>query len=167
MIEIFKNFNLKAIRRSIAGDQVRSDLKSLVFNCFGIDINNTTIEEKTLIRDLMVHYGRTQRKLTNGRYFIDKFEPSEAIDIVPDIRYDEYEKDELFWIKNEVKGFLIFLERDGIEPANIYEEENNKKIKENADLIIKWPTFTSEELNVEILKYAKDAICNWFKFVKI
>ena len=45
------------------------------------------------------------------------------IPIIPDMRYSEYENDEVYWLKVEKKGLLIFLEREGIEPANKYEEK--------------------------------------------
>jgi hypothetical protein len=168
MIEVFgKRFGIKSSRRSIAGDQVRKDLEDLVWDKFGIDVNTPTNEEKTLIRDLMVHYGRIQRTLTNGRYFIDKFERSEYIDIVPDIRYAEYERDELYWIKNDMNGFLIFLERDGISPANVYEETNNKIVKSQSDYVVNCPTFSSDVLESEMLKIARTVINEWLKFIKI
>ena len=168
MITTFGDFfKLKATRRSIAGDQVRKDLKSLFSRKFGINIQSPTNEEKTLLRPIMVEYGIAQRKKTNGRYFIDKYVPSEFIDIVPDIRYTVYEKDELQWITQEVGGFLIYLERDGIPPANIYEEENNKVIKENANFVLNVPTFSEDELPKSILLYSKIVIDEWFKFVKV
>jgi hypothetical protein len=168
MITTFGDFfKLKATRRSIAGDQVRKDLKSLFSRKFGINIQSPTNEEKTLLRPIMVEYGIAQRKKTDGRYFIDRYVPSEFIDIVPDIRYALYEKDELQWITQEVGGFLIYLERDGILPANIYEEENNKIIKEKAHFVVNIPTFTQEELPITILPYAKSVIDEWFKFVKV
>lgn len=168
MIKTFEDFfKLKATRRSIAGDRVRKDLKSLFLRKFGINIQNPTNEEKTLLRPLMVDYGRIQRKLTNGRYFIDKFEPSEFIDIVPDIRYTEYPNDELQWITQEMGGFLIFLERDGILPANVYEEENNKILKEKAHFVLNVPTFLQEDLQTAILPYAKTVIDEWFRFIKV
>ena len=166
LIQTFGDFfKLKSVRRSIAGDKVRNDLESLVSEKFGIDIQTPTNEQKTLLRPFMVSYGRIQRELTDGRYFIDKFEPSGFIDIIPDIRYAEYEKDELYWIKEEKKGFLIYMERDGILPANIYEEENNKLIKEKADYFLDWPNFSENELKIEPLRYAKVIIDEWFKYI--
>lgn len=168
LIKIFDEFfNLKSIRRSIAGDKVRNDLESLVSEKFGMNIQTPTNEEKTLLRPLMVEYGRIQRSITNGRYFIDSFEPSGLINIIPDIRYAEYEKDELYWITEEKGGFLIYMERDGILPANIYEEENNKIIKEKANFVLNVPTFTQEELPTLIIPYAKSVIDEWFKVLKI
>jgi hypothetical protein len=136
MILAFKNeYGEIACRKSIAGDQIRRDLKYICKEKFNIDPNDCTSEEKNIIRPFMVEYGRIMRNLFKGRYFIDNFIPSGYIDIIPDIRYDEYEKDELYWLKNEKNGFLIYLERAGIEPANTYEKFNNEKLRKNADII--------------------------------
>ena len=162
IIEEFKIFDIVAARRSIAGDRVRADLKDLIWDKFKIDATNPTNEQKTLIRPIMVEYGRIQRIITNGRYFIEKFVQSSNIDIVPDIRYAEYDKDELYWIKEEMDGFLIYLERDGVLPANIYEEKNNSIIRDKADLVIAVPTYRSDVLKTEIIKWGKLAVLEWF-----
>ena len=61
------------------------------------------------------------------------------IPILTDIRYAEYENDELFWIKHEKRGILIFLEREGVCPANQFEEKNNIILKNNAVNRLKTP----------------------------
>lgn len=159
MIKVFKEkYKLNANRISLAGDTVRLDMQKFIWDKFQIDVWNPTMEEKTLIRPLLVEYGRVQRELTKGRYFIDKFKPIGDISIAPDVRYAENKKDELYWITEEVDGFLIFLERDGNFPANSYEEVNNQKIKEKANLILNIPTFKKSEIESETLKYAEFAV---------
>lgn len=168
MINLFNDlFKLKAVRRSIAGDQVREDLKDLVLEKFGINIYTSDRTQKNIVRPLMVEYGRIQRLLTNGRYFIDKFVSSEdVIDIVPDIRYAEYEKDELEWVLDEKNGFLIYLERNSIDPANEYERINNIKIKDRANLVLNWPDI-EEDFDINTKSYAKIVITEWFKSLKL
>ncbi len=150
LIKKFKErYNLSSKRCSIAGDTIRKDLKSFILDKIGIDIESTTPEEKTLLRPIMVEYGRYMRNKTEGRYFIEKLKKNKNfgvgfVPIIPDIRYVEFEKDELYWLKKESKGLLIFLERKGINPANKFEEENNKKLKKNADLVFKIPNFKCE-----------------------
>lgn len=140
LIRVFKeNFKIKAIRRSIAGDQVKKDLKDLLHKNLSIDsfTENFTVKEE--IRPLLVEYGKLMRNKTNGRYFIEKFVKEEnSINIIPDIRYVEYSKDEAHWLKNEMNGFLIFIERDGILDANDTEKVNNKIIKEMSDYYMTW-----------------------------
>jgi PKD repeat protein len=88
-----------------------------------------------------------QRNKTQGRYFIEKFEPSiDKINILPDIRYVEYPEDEVYWLKNETKGLLIFVERKGIYDANDTEKVNNTIIKNLADYTVKWATLDEQSL---------------------
>jgi hypothetical protein len=94
----------------------------------------------------MVEYGRYMRNQTEGRYFIETLNKNKQfaknfVPIIPDIRYAEFEKDELYWLKNEKKGILIFLERNGIKPANEFEEKNNILLKEEADFVFEIPNF--------------------------
>jgi hypothetical protein len=151
-----KKYKITAKRCSIAGDTIRKDLKSFILDKTGVDIECATPEEKTLLRPIMVEYGRYMRNKTQGRYFIEKIKQNkdfgaDFIPIIPDIRYVEFEKDELFWLKKENEGLLIFLERKGIEPANKFELENNKKLKKNADLVFNIPNFKS---NIALKNYS-------------
>jgi hypothetical protein len=139
-------YDLKAKRSSIAGDLIREDLKSLIYNKLKLNINPNEASQKTLLRPLMVEYGRYMRNQTKGRYFIESLNKNKEfgkkfIPIIPDIRYAEFEKDELYWLKNEKKGILIFLERKGINPANEFEEKNNIILKKHADFVFKVPYF--------------------------
>jgi hypothetical protein len=149
-----EKFKIKAIRRSLAGDAIRKNLKDVSKTHFNIDIENPTIEEKKLIRPFMVEYGLLMRKLSEGRYFIDQFQESGCIDIITDIRYTEYPKDELYWLKEEKRGFLLFLERDCITPANEHEEKHNKILKIESNLYLKIPTFDNDMEN-QLSKYAE------------
>jgi len=144
------NFNLEAKRYSIAGDTIRKDLKEMIFNKINVYIDMESPKIKENIRPLMVEYGRCMRNHTKGRYFIDILNKNKEfgrnyIPIIPDMRYSEYENDEVYWLKVEKKGLLIFLEREGIEPANKYEEKNNKILKKAADFILKVPTVLNTE----------------------
>ena len=126
-------------RKSIAGDTVKGDLQELLERKFKMDSFTEITEEKEFMRPLLVEYGKMQRAKTQGRYFIEQFEiEQDIINILPDIRYVEYPKDEVFWLKNEVNGFLIFLERENVYDANDTERVNNKIIKEMADYKLKW-----------------------------
>lgn len=162
-------YNTEAKRCSIAGDVIRKDLKDMIFSKinFEFDINNPLHKES--IRPLMVEYGRYMRNQTKGRYFIDKLNKSSNfgknyVPIIPDIRYCEYENDELYWLKTEKKGMLIFLERDKNPPANEFEKKNNIILKKNADVIIKIPNFyNAEEYAIFIQKYLDKIITTYLK----
>ena len=100
-----------------------------------------------------------QRNKTQGRYFIEQFQPEQdAINILPDIRYVEYPKDEVYWLKNEMNGFLIFVERIGILDANDTEKINNKIIRNMADYIVSWDTLSEQNDRGNIDSYAQEVI---------
>ena len=139
LIREFKKINKEAVRKSIAGDIIKNDLNYLTIPKLDINCFTENTSEKELIRPLMVEYGKLMRNKTKGRYFIDNFKvENDKINIIPDIRYVEYEKDEVFWLKNEKNGFLIFLEREGIPDANETEKKNNEIIKTKSNYYLKW-----------------------------
>jgi len=134
-----EKYNIEAERRSIAGDLIKKNLRSIIMNSVGIDSFTENTEEKELIRPLLVEYGKLMRNNTKGRYFVENFEVvKEKTLIIPDIRYAEYLKDEIHWIRNEVNGYLIFLERENIKDANETEKINNKKLKILSNCCIHW-----------------------------
>jgi ABC-type dipeptide/oligopeptide/nickel transport system ATPase component len=134
-----EKYNIEAERRSIAGDLIKKNLRSIIMNSVGIDSFTENTEEKELIRPLLVEYGKLMRNNTKGRYFVENFEiVKEKTLIIPDIRYAEYLKDEIHWIRNEVNGYLIFLERENIKDANETEKINNKKLKILSNCCIRW-----------------------------
>ena len=140
LIRILKEkYNIEAERMSIAGDLIKKNLQNIIMNSVGIDSFTENTEEKELIRPLLVEYGKLMRKWTEGRYFVENFQNiNEKTLIIPDIRYAEYEKDEIHWIRNEVNGYLIFLERENIKDANETEQINNKKLKVLSNCCIYW-----------------------------
>lgn len=136
-----KEYNLDGIRKSIAGDRIKEDLNDLLKSKMNLNIFTEKNEEKELVRPLLVEYGKILRKKTNGRYFIENFKKlDDTINIITDIRYVEYPKDEGYWLKNEINGFLVFIERKNIIDANETEKSNNKVLKQMADYNIVWDT---------------------------
>ena len=139
LIREFQKLNIPAVRKSIAGDTVKNDLKNILFEKIQFDAFTEHHQEKEFIRPLLVEYGKLMRQKTNGRYFIDAFQLEEnCVNIIPDIRYAEYVKDEIYWLKSEMNGLSIFIEREEIFDANETEKINNKLIKEEADFCLKW-----------------------------
>jgi hypothetical protein len=145
LIREFAKIGILAVRKSIAGDTVKGDLQELLERKFKLDSFTEITEQKEFMRPLLVEYGKMQRAKTQGRYFIEQFEPEkDSINILPDIRYVEYPKDEVFWLKNEMNGFLIFVERKGIYDANDTEKVNNKIIRNVADYIVQWDSLDEQ-----------------------
>jgi hypothetical protein len=155
LIKTFKDLhNIEAKRFSIAGDQIRRDLKDLVKNKTDLDIENLNNNEKTLLRPLMVEYGRLMRNTTEGRYFIEQLCDNKEyrhnnVSIITDIRYNEYPQDEVPWLITEQKGLLVYIERDGLDAPNDYEKSNSALIKCGADIIIRMKSFND---NIDLLE---------------
>lgn len=159
LIREFIKMGILAVRKSIAGDTVKGDLQELIERKFKLDSFTEVTEEKEFMRPLLVEYGKMQRAKTQGRYFIEQFQPEQdAINILPDIRYVEYPKDEVFWLKNEMNGFLIFVERKGIYDANDTEKVNNKIIRNMADCIVSWGSLNEQTHRGNIDSYAQEII---------
>lgn len=146
------------IKRYALADQLKQDLQDFVFEKFNINLSSLSAKDKELIRPLMVSYGKIKRNQTFGRHWIEALDGilasssyKDEIPVVTDIRYNEFEKDELFWLKNEKNGFLIHVSRvfEGkiISPANKEEEENDKLIYNQANYKLIWCT----ESNLELL----------------
>jgi hypothetical protein len=147
LIREFAKIKMDAVRKSIAGDAVKTDLKEILMDRFNLNSFTENSEEKEFMRPFLVEYGKMQRKKTQGRYFIDGFIPeSNVINILSDIRYVEYPEDEVHWLKNEVNGLLIFVERKGIYDANDTEKVNNTIIKNLADYHVKWGSLDEQSL---------------------
>jgi len=148
---------------------LKDQLDDFCYENFGISTFTERDDHKKIIRDLLVGYGSAKRKLSRGRYFVEladaRIENIDAdIFIISDIRYDEYEHDEVYWLKNEHNGVLVHVsrfyfdeitEKDNgewqglngrsfIQPANSHELENNCKLEEKADFKFSWPNFEKD-----------------------
>jgi hypothetical protein len=144
-----------ASMRFALADKLKIELSEFVKEQYGISIFTKDAREKEIIRPIMVEHGRIKRSLTRGKYFTDYLTPfikesldSNIVPIISDIRYAVYEKDELSWVKEDLGGYLVHVERvlpDGslVPPANIDEHENNLELLESRDFYLKWPTTDS------------------------
>lgn len=162
----------KSVKRIALADPLKADVDGFLVKNLGVSAFSQIPEEKLLIRPMLVWYGDAQRKRTGGRYWIDL--AKKAIEesnydyyIITDVRYDVYEKDELYFLKNEVNGILChiskyaierthdekdhwtMLEKKFVQPANDHEAANDPKIKAAAHHRIEWEdegSMTQEEL---------------------
>lgn len=155
--KFFLEKNLLTKRYALA-DFLKKDLENFIYEKFNINISNISSSDKELIRPIMVAYGKVKRNQTNGRYWIDNLNSilekdmnNNIVPIITDVRYNEFEMDELFWLKKENKGFLIHVSRvlNGkiILAANEEELKNDKSLISAADYSLTWCT----ESNVDTL----------------
>ena len=155
----------KSVRRIALAEPLKVHADEFLVKYLNITAMTPASEEKQLIRPMLVWYGDVQRKRTNGRYWIDiakKTIEESKYDyyIITDIRYDAYEKDELYFLKQEMDGVLCHIskyvvdqngEKKFVQPANDHEATNDPKIKSAADHIVKWPHVDVVMENVEEL----------------
>jgi hypothetical protein len=131
---------------------------------FGVDPVNCSREDKNKIRDFLVFYGKIMRNETQGTYWtslvekeINSHKSNNIVFCIPDIRYAQFKKDEVFWLKSfknsklvhvkkfdfhtvEIEGKIQFLKNFSI-PVNNDEAENCPKLEKLASHIIEWQNF--------------------------
>jgi hypothetical protein len=139
--------------------KLKDDLDSFLLSRLGVSAWTEDSAQKTVIRGILVSYGKSQRIQSNGTYWTSIVEDevtswSKGLDkslvIIPDIRYDEYPNDEVSWIKNKMGGKLVYLDRlnsngEAFSPANDDEKINAPKVKAKADVRVVWSDFSGEE----------------------
>ncbi len=157
----------KTVKKIALAAPLKKDCVDFLAKTLKIDAYTQVPEEKVLIRPMLVWYGDAQRKLTGGRYWInlaDNAIKQSDYDyyIITDVRYDFYEKDEIYWLQHECNGTVAHVSRwtkkpfdenvkhmlkpearDGffrnfVPPANDHERENDPKVKAKADFIVEW-----------------------------
>ena len=140
------------VTRYAFADKLKSEMTNFLLDKFDINIWNCSSKEKSLIRELLVQFGLIKRNQTKGRYFIEQIKNNIKCDnfsdviIITDLRYALYPKDEHFFIKNELGGLILYIDKCNIikgksywsKPANIEEETNIPKLEKMADCAIYW-----------------------------
>lgn len=130
--------------------ELKKALDPLCKEFHGISAFTQNDEEKKIIRPLMVEFGNSVRKV-NHRTWIEKVKHKMDMQdclrvykeayILTDLRFHEFENDEFGFVKNELKGLVINVDRllpngELMAPANKSEERNYHKIKSEADICL-------------------------------
>lgn len=151
VIEFLTKLGKKAKRFALA-DGLKEDARLILIQKYGIDPTNCSREEKDKIRPDLVKIAQQKREESEGRYWINKLEvqmkSSEPCDYycISDIRFAEYERDEVFWLKKEKQGILVHVSKYFIEngsarvnlPANEAERKNDPVLLDEADYHVLW-----------------------------
>jgi hypothetical protein len=113
LINVLSEQGLRAKRFALA-DILKQEIKPFILKNFGIDVETCDGGDKETVRGLMIEYGFAKRKQSDGLYFtealkrvmdLSKFD----IGIVTDLRYHQYNRDEIYWLKNVIGGKLVSL----------------------------------------------------------
>jgi len=185
--DLFCKFLLKEIKgsRIALADPLKEETRGFILQKYGIDILSCSLEEKNKVRDLLVFYGGIKRYESKGTYWTDKAQKKadncKHVPIVTDIRYAEYQNDEIHWLKAKNKGTLIHLrkycevetfgpqvKRVYFDPPNEDEKRNDPKIRDKADYCIEWPHIENanyEKIKEVLTPYAKE-FAEWYKTKK-
>lgn len=148
-------------KRFALADILKENINPFLISQFGIDIFTCSPSEKELVRPLLVSYGKVLRIKTKGKFFTDFLEKKISEDdcdvaIITDVRYDEFDEDEIWWVKNRMSGVMIHLSRDGILPPNEDEEKNDPILKLKSDISIRWETSDNQQYLRKIADFAAD-----------
>ena len=123
-------------KRFSLGDVLKKEIQSYCIENFSINPITCSREEKNLIRSCLVSHASVKRKLTEGRYWLEKVDRQikdytfkQLLDdgeiseysCITDIRYNQYENDEVSWLKNELGGILVHISQ--------FKIINSKKIR--------------------------------------
>jgi hypothetical protein len=172
---------IKGIRIALA-DPLKEETRGFILQKYGIDIINCSLKEKNKVRDLLVFYGGIKRYESKGLYWTNraqkKINDCERRRRDTDIRYAEYQNDEIHWIKSTNKGVLVHLrkyceietlgphtKRVYFDPPNEDEKRNDPKLLEKADYCIEWPHVEDaapEEIRKTLTPYARE-FAEWYK----
>lgn len=115
---------------------------------FNLNVWTQNREEKSVFRNFLVEYAELARRKSSGQYFWGKLDKMfknsywKDLDIalISDVRFCEYEKDEVWWVKKNGMLVLVDAYKDcaKILPANKKEQHNYPKLKENCDFRLVW-----------------------------
>jgi len=157
----------KRIYRTSLAKPLKEDCKDFIKQYLGLNVFTDKNEEKATFREFLVWYGKVKRQQTEGKYWtnlldkrVENFQPD--VCIIPDVRYQQYEEDEVSWLKAKENNILIHLQRIAINgeivpPANMDESINDSIIQNSADYKIIWPTFTDENKQENMREFAEKA----------
>lgn len=173
------NRNLPNVRRFALADSLKAELNPFFKKSYGVDIFTCDRAMKENLRPILVAHGKMRRLVSNGRHWVEilrkKIEshlenhPNDTI-VVTDVRYDFYNKDEIFWLKDEMGGQLVHVERTEkngkiVLPANKDEEENDPKLIAKANFKVKWPTVLNIKNNLPELEYLDIYAKEFLKYI--
>ena len=168
---VFENSGGKVNYLSFAA-KLKAEVSEISKKLYDIDPTNCTRDEKNLIRPLLLAHGAIMREKTQGQYWIEGVKNliiENNINIITDVRFCEYECDEVDWIQSNggiVVHITRFFEENGqriyIMPDNEYEKRNDKTLKNKADYSFSWPTDISKQKKYSE-KFFKWLVKNYFE----
>jgi hypothetical protein len=132
---------------------LKNDINDFCNSKIGISSFTEVTELKNKIRPILIAYGQVQRNISNGTYWLNKLKPEidnffidgGTVAIISDLRFKEYEFDEVDFIRSYKNNMIITVSRimeNGIlnTAAHESESENLPRISRVADYELTWNT---------------------------
>ena len=102
---------------------LKEEVKDWCLKHYDIDSTNCSREDKEKIRNFLVAHGTTKRHASEGRHWVEQLQPNiESIKdnydylFVSDLRYADYPRDEVHWLKTEMQGTLVHISQYELKP---------------------------------------------------
>ena len=125
LVKILSSHGIKARKLSFA-NELKESVNSFLIEKTGISAFTEDEREKSLIRPFLVCWGTEIMRSINNNIWVENLQKNlldTQVNIITDVRF----VNELEWVKQN-KGLSIMIKREGNDPANSYEETNNKKL---------------------------------------
>ena len=174
------------VRRFALADALKREASIWTYKQYGIDALNCSREEKEVIRPFLVEHGTQKRKMSEGRHWIDILDrdikgfllnaQTEDVPVVTDIRYQEYEGDEVDWLTKELQGVLVHISQFEIDratgekiwkpPANEEERKMDPLLNGLSEYRIRWPKVDEDLIKSEILNQHVDKFVKYYEDIR-
>ena len=131
LVSILAELNIKAEKVSFA-NALRQSVDDFLLRELGISAFTEDKKEKDIIRPFLVFWGTDIMRRRDEDVWVKKLQSSlkeNQVNIISDLRFTN----ELDWIQNN-NGVSVMLSRPNANPANKYEEEENKKLRQSVNL---------------------------------
>jgi hypothetical protein len=172
IVNYLDNFGIKSEIFSFASS-LKQDIDSFCLEKIGVSAFTSDPILKCKIRPILISYGQIQRNLSSGTYWINKVNPKIAnffksggrVAIIPDLRFKQFEFDELDYVRSFDNSIIVNIERfdsykKSIKPAHDSENEFYSILYSNSDIKIKWKSSSD-------LTYLNNKISSLLKLINL
>lgn len=171
---IYEELGLSCKRYSLA-DALKDECRDYLQDNFGLDVYSQDPEIKAKFRPFLVWYGDRKREQTQATYFTSILEKKIRNDtdvdvaLITDIRYGEYDHDEVHWLTKDLNGKLVHVQRldsdmNLVDPPNDNERRNDPLMQQHANYRIRWDSETDPSDSHFVDKLYKRYIDNLREF---
>jgi hypothetical protein len=140
---------------------VKKDCEEFVKEKLGLNVWSEVTSEKDIFRPLLVWYSGVKRKQSEGRHWVEMLDNDmksceSDVKFITDVRFSVYDKDETYWLKNEMSGKLIHISKYSMLGMNTNRFSEPQKVKKYTD-----PANDQEMINDPVVKRCSDYQLEW------